>query len=346
MSKPVLIIPVALVVILLAVAGGVYAYDGARPAHLAPGITIAGLDVGGLTVGEAKARLEDRWARRFKRPIVVHHAKQSWRLRAREAGIRTDLAEVVSRAMVRSEKGGAIDRTLRRLQGGNVDAHFEPSVTHSAPAVSRLVARVRRGVERPSTSARVTITPAGITTKPSRRGLRVKASALRKVIDSALASPTASRRFVARTRKLRPEVTEADLIKRNSVVLIADRSTFQLKVFKRLELARTYPIAVGQAGNDTPGGEYIIANKAVNPAWSVPNSDWAGDLAGKLIPGGVPENPIKARWLGIVDGVGIHGTSDRGSIGFNASHGCLRMLEEDVIELYPQVPVGAKILIV
>ena len=59
---------------------------------------------------------------------------------------------------------------------------------------------------------------------------------------------------------------------------------------------------------DTPAGLYNIANKAVDPAWHVPNSDWAGDLAGKVIPGDDPSNPIKARWLGIYDGVGIHGT--------------------------------------
>jgi lipoprotein-anchoring transpeptidase ErfK/SrfK len=59
----------------------------------------------------------------------------------------------------------------------------------------------------------------------------------------------------------------------------------------------------------------------------------------------VPENPLKSRWLGIYDGVGIHGTSDRASIGSNASHGCLRMLVEDVEDLYPQVPVGAPIYI-
>jgi lipoprotein-anchoring transpeptidase ErfK/SrfK len=59
-----------------------------------------------------------------------------------------------------------------------------------------------------------------------------------------------------------------------------------------------------------------------------------------VIPGGTAQNPLKARWLGIYDGVGVHGTSDRGSIGSNASHGCIRMLIEDVEALYDEVPVG------
>ena len=77
----------------------------------------------------------------------------------------------------------------------------------------------------------------------------------------------------------------------------------------------------------------------------MPNSAWAGSLAGKVIPGGTPENPIKSRWMGIFDGAGIHGTSDDGSIGSAASHGCIRMHIPDVEELYDQVPVGAPVYI-
>jgi lipoprotein-anchoring transpeptidase ErfK/SrfK len=89
---------------------------------------------------------------------------------------------------------------------------------------------------------------------------------------------------------------------------------------------------------------YEIQNKAVNPAWSVPNSAWAGSLAGTVVPPG-PDNPIKARWLGIYDGAGIHGTDQTYSLGTAASHGCVRMAIPDVIELYDQVPVGAPIYI-
>jgi lipoprotein-anchoring transpeptidase ErfK/SrfK len=78
----------------------------------------------------------------------------------------------------------------------------------------------------------------------------------------------------------------------------------------------------------------------------MPHSDWVapGDR-GKVVPGGVPENPLKARWLGIYDGAGIHGTDADGSIGTAASHGCVRMRIPEVIELYDQVPVGAPIYI-
>ena len=63
------------------------------------------------------------------------------------------------------------------------------------------------------------------------------------------------------------------------------------------------------------------------------------------MPGGAPDNPLKARWLGIASGVGIHGTAEPWSIGSRASHGCIRMRVPDVIDLYPRVPVGAPALI-
>ena len=77
----------------------------------------------------------------------------------------------------------------------------------------------------------------------------------------------------------------------------------------------------------------------------MPNSDWAGDLAGKVIPAGDPRNPIAARWMGFHDGAGIHGTYDPGSIGSAASHGCIRMRIPDVIDLYDRVPVHTPIYI-
>jgi lipoprotein-anchoring transpeptidase ErfK/SrfK len=128
-------------------------------------------------------------------------------------------------------------------------------------------------------------------------------------------------------------------------VLIVDRDSFRLTLYKRLKVAKTFRIAVGKAGVETPAGLYNIQNKAVNPAWHVPDSDWAGELAGKVIPPDDPENPIKARWMGIFDGAGIHGTDAEGSIGTAASHGCIRMRIPDVIELYDEVPLGAPVYI-
>ncbi len=82
----------------------------------------------------------------------------------------------------------------------------------------------------------------------------------------------------------------------------------------------------------------------MDPVWNVPDSDWAGSLAGQIIPPG-PENPLKARWMGIYNGAGFHGTADVGSLGSAASHGCVRMSVPDVIDLYDRVEVGTPVYI-
>jgi lipoprotein-anchoring transpeptidase ErfK/SrfK len=77
---------------------------------------------------------------------------------------------------------------------------------------------------------------------------------------------------------------------------------------------------------------------------NVPDEPWAGELRGRVIPPG-PENPIKSRWLGVYDGVGIHGTAEEASIGTRASRGCIRMRIPEVKELYSPIPVGTPIYI-
>jgi lipoprotein-anchoring transpeptidase ErfK/SrfK len=209
--------------------------------------------------------------------------------------------------------------------------------------VAGLVARVKRQMNRPAKDAEVEFP--SMERIESKRGLKVRAAELRHRIDAALSEPDAERRLRIPAKRIQPKVTTAELEEKYPVVLVADRASFQLHLYEKLNLTRSYTVAVGALGFDTPAGLYHIQNKAVNPAWSVPDSDWAGSLAGTVVPGGVPENPLKARWLGIYDGAGIHGTDVTSSLGTAASHGCIRMSIPEVIELYDKVPVGAPIYI-
>jgi lipoprotein-anchoring transpeptidase ErfK/SrfK len=146
------------------------------------------------------------------------------------------------------------------------------------------------------------------------------------------------------TQPLKPDVTTDQLAQKYPVYLTVDRGNFQLRLWKDLKVVNTYTIAVGQQGLETPAGTYTIDDKQVNPSWHVPDSAWAGDLAGQVIPPG-PEDPLKARWMGFYNGAGIHGTDDIASLGTAASHGCIRMSIPDVIALYDQVPLGTPIYV-
>jgi lipoprotein-anchoring transpeptidase ErfK/SrfK len=137
-----------------------------------------------------------------------------------------------------------------------------------------------------------------------------------------------------------------------------DREQFKLVLYKRkltswkFKRVARYKIAVGAKGYETPRGLYLINTRAKCPEWLIPDSPWAREAGlkpGTIVPGCHTANPLKARWLGITDpkvGVGIHGTGNVESIGSAASHGCIRMRENDVIELFDMVPKYTPIYIV
>jgi lipoprotein-anchoring transpeptidase ErfK/SrfK len=335
----------AFLAVLVVLGGALYAYDHARANKIAPGVEVGGVALGGLTPEQARARLEREILQPLERPIVVHHADKTWKLGPREARLRADLGAMADEALARSRTGNIFARSWRSLRGERTNENLRPTVQYSDAAVIRLLDKVRSSVERPAKDARVKIDAAGVKTIPGVEGLAVSASQLHRQIGAAITSTTASRTFVAKTRHTQPKVTTADLERKYDTVIVVNRSQFRLRLFKKLRNTQTFGIAVGQVGLETPAGQYTIANKAINPAWHVPNSAWAGKLAGRVIPGDDPTNPIKARWLGIFDGVGIHGTSDDASIGSNASHGCIRMHIPDVEKLYDEVPVGSAVYI-
>jgi lipoprotein-anchoring transpeptidase ErfK/SrfK len=345
LRKRSLVIVVLSVAILAALAGGVYAYDSGRRELIAQGVTIGGIDVGGLSRAAAEERVRSELLEPLSRPIVVRAGTGTWTLGARESRIAADIPGMVQRAILASRHGWLLDRVVRSLTGGHVYADIPAPVTYSDAAVIRLLDRVRRVVDKPAIDAGLRFNPSGFKKVQGHDGLAIEASALHRAIRAAIVDPAANRTFVAPLHKVRPKITMRGLARAYPAVVVIDRSTFKLRLFRHLRLKKTYPIAVGQAGLETPAGLYHVQWKEVNPVWHVPKRPWAKDLAGKTIPAGDPRNPLKARWLAIYDGAGIHGTSDDASIGSAASHGCIRMHIPDVIELYPQVPVGAPVYI-
>jgi lipoprotein-anchoring transpeptidase ErfK/SrfK len=337
---------ILVVALLLALVGGAvaaYAYDSSRDDLIAEGVTIAGVDVGGMRVDEARRVVTRRLAEPLHQPITVARAKKRFRLSAEDAGVKADVAGMVDEALERSRDGSIITRVARDVTGGDEDAQVPARVTYDEEAIERLVGRVKRSLDRPARDAELTFP--SLEKVKEQRGLKVRTARLEERLAQALTVPGVDRRVKAPARIIEPKVTQAELADKYPTLLVVDRGSFTMRHYEGLNLVKEYVIAVGAVGFDTPAGMYSIQNKAVNPAWSVPNSDWAGELAGTVVPGGVPENPLKARWLGIYDGAGIHGTDQTYSLGTAASHGCVRMSIPDVIELYDQVPVGAPIYI-
>jgi lipoprotein-anchoring transpeptidase ErfK/SrfK len=332
----------AAVVVGLTVAA--YAYDSSRDDLVAHGVKVAGVDIGGLHKAAAKRKLEAELTRRLDRSVRVRAAGQSYRLTPGAAALAVGVDGMVNEAIDRSRSGGLPGRLWRGLTGGDVNADLRAHVSYSAVSVRRFVRRVKKTVDRPPRDADVQFSLASLPAVPSQTGLTVSYKRMLTLVEGALNQVGHGRFVRVNVKVTKPKVTTAELGKKYPVVVTIDRPAFRLRLFKRLRLSKTYTIAVGQAGLETPAGLYSVQDKEVNPSWHVPNSAWAGKLAGRVIPPG-PDNPIKARWLGIFNGAGIHGTSDIGSLGTAASHGCIRMAIPDVEQLYPQVPLQAPVFI-
>src|SRR5215208_1106949 len=346
MHRRSLVLVAILVVALLAAAGGVYAFDKGKEGQIAEGIKVNGVDVGGLSASAARSKLRTALLEPLNRPVTARYDGKAFKLTPSQAQIGVDIDGSVERALARSREGDILSRTWREVRGSPILTDIAAKVSYSRPAVRRLVARVQRKLDREPVDASVDLESGSVEPKPSSDGRAVRAARLRRDVERELLDAGARRVVRVRTTTVKPEVTTAELADKYPAVLIVNRGAFKLTLYKNLKPAKTYGVAIGQIGLETPAGLYHIQNKAVNPAWTMPDSDWVAPKdRGKIVPRGTPENPLKARWLGIFDGAGIHGTDAESSIGTAASHGCVRMRIPDVVELYDQVPVGAPIYI-
>jgi len=169
-------------------------------------------------------------------------------------------------------------------------------------------------------------------------GQKVATGATAKRIVRALRSPQRPRvRVVLRT--VAPKVTPATF----GPLIVIRRSGNELRLYDGAKLVRTFGVATGQSIYPTPLGTWHIVDMQLNPWWRPPDSSWAKGL--KPIPPG-PGNPLGTRWMGLdAAGVGIHGTPDDASIGYSASHGCIRMHIPDAEWLFQHVRVGAPVII-
>jgi lipoprotein-anchoring transpeptidase ErfK/SrfK len=302
---------------------------GAQLTHIRPGVSAGGVDLSGLDVPSASAKLDAELAPRLTGDLLIGVAGRPWTLKMADAKLKLDS-----------------ERTAKRALYAKADVtQVAPAITHSRTAVRTFVEGIAKKVGKPARDARIKITLRHIFRERSRPGRRLDVDGARKAIDAALDDPAAPRVLHQPLTRVRAKVNADDLARVYGTVITIDRAHFKLRLFKALKFRKSYGVAVGQPAYPTPTGRFSITSKQVNPVWSVPNSPWAGELQGTTVEGGSAANPLKARWMGITNGVGIHGTGEDYSIGTRASHGCIRMHVPDVVDLFKRVPVGTPVLI-
>jgi lipoprotein-anchoring transpeptidase ErfK/SrfK len=343
-SHKVAIALVALVSLGLLLAVGVWAYDDAQKDQIAPGVKIGGVDVGGRDADSARRIIKREVVAPLRQPVVVSFDGKDYTLSASQLHPRADIDGMVQEAIDKSREGGILDRVSRYASGGDVNANLPTQVKYDKKAVKDFVNQLSEEIDQDPVDATVVPEGSRLAKQPGEAGRAVEKARMTDEINAAAWSPGRDQAVRAVVKTTKPEVTTKDLRSAYPRYIYIDRGGFTLRFYDHLKLVKSYPIAVGQQGLETPAGLYHALDKQVNPYWHVPNSAWAGSLGGQVVPPG-PSNPLQARWIGIFDGAGIHGTSDIGSLGSAASHGCVRMAVPDVIDLYDRIDVGDPIYI-
>jgi hypothetical protein len=290
------------------------------PRTVAAGVTIAGQDVGELTGPEARAAVEKRFARSF--PLVI---TKGWSRRATpvQLGARARIGKAVDTAL-RSRAGFAVPLTVEVDDG----------------VLRRYLAKLGRDTlrePRESSLRLVHLAPLWTPAVPGRRLKEVVALYdLRLALRKHLREP-----FVLPFQAVEPP----EAVVGDEKAIVIRRGSNELRLYAGSKLKRIFRVATGRSSYPTPLGRFEIVNKQRHPWWYPPQtSEWA--KGEEPVPPG-PGNPLGTRWMGLsAPLVGIHGTPDPASIGYSASHGCIRMLIPQVEWLFERVEIGTPVFIV
>ena len=299
---------------------------------LPEGATVAGVDLGGVYRHAARVELERVLHEQYARPVTVRIRFHRIRMKTGRLGQTIKYTRMLDRAFELARRG--------RLE---IEVPLKRAI--SSAQLTRALNALARPRYRPARNASVRFGITRVRLRPGRRGRMLDTLPLRRALVDELWRPTRTRTVRGRLLHPRPAIRTKALRRAHRTYISVDRGSRLVRLFKRLRHVRTFRVAVGAAGYDTPAGLHHVLSKQVNPTWYVPNSAWAGSLAGQVIGPSDPRNPLKARFISLGGGVGFHGTADLASIGQAASHGCIRMRIPDVISLYNRVSVGTPVLI-
>lgn len=286
--------------------------------RLAKRVSIGGIFVGGLTPQAALAAVKVS----FRSPLV---------LTVDDRRLSVSPARLGAKPYV----DGAMARAQRARPGTKVPL----VVTVKGSAVRSWVADLAARTDREVRDARVVLQGLRPVILEERAGLVVRREATVAAVVDAL---RANRRgpLAATLRRSAPEVRASSF----TSIVVVRRESKELRYYERERLVKTFKVATGLAQYPTPLGSFEIIQMWRNPWWYPPPSPWAAGE--KPVPPG-PGNPLGTRWMGISSpAVGIHGTPDAASLGYSASHGCIRMAIPSAEWLFSRVRIGTPVFIV
>jgi lipoprotein-anchoring transpeptidase ErfK/SrfK len=339
-----LIVGLVFGVLVLALGGAAYAayrHEQANASRILPGTKVADVDVSGMTRAEAMAAVRTGAEEDLDREIVVFVKGKRFTTTPRQLGRRAWVGRAVDEAMKASERVGWVERAWRRFR----DDPFDIDVELPFSGDGRVEQFVRRAANqvfvRPRNASIGIGQDGGLVFHEARPGSALDAGRAERRLSKALTEGSSIVRF-----SVHP-VTAKINARTMGPTIVVHVDTNRLELYEGFDVSRSWDVATAKPGWITPTGEWSLYQKRENPTWYNPALDSWGAGMPAVVPGG-PGNPMGTRALYITAPglIRIHGTTSPDSIGRYASHGCIRMHNEDVEALYDLVPVGTKVIIV
>jgi lipoprotein-anchoring transpeptidase ErfK/SrfK len=338
-SRRVLVVAVTAAVVLVAGSVAATARMQGVSGQILMGVRIDGVDVGGMTRAEAVAAVRRQVAPGLRSRVTVLARGRRWLVTPSGLGRSPRIGQAVDRALDGPPLSWLLS-SWHRVTGRPVEQQVPLSYTRNARQVASFVDRVASRVDVVPVDAWLGLLEGKVRLRHARTGLRLDQVASERLVAAALRGgyPATVRLPVQTLLPDRPDAAAG-------ATITIDLSTNTLRLYRRLELVKTYSVATARAGFTTPMGTWLVVRKLVDPSWHNPAPHGWGAGMPLVIPPG-PGNPLGTRALALnAPGILIHGSYASGSIGGYASHGCVRMQIWDAEDLYPRVPVGAKVLV-
>ena len=310
--------------------------DLAHTGDIFPGVTINGLAVGGMTKAQAAELVNRNVAAPLQEPMTLTTSKHEYRLDLKSIKMAVHVNKMVEEAYSAGRRENIFGRMFRRFLNKPLRVNIPVIVKYDHAKMKAFVSGIADNVNISAKSSYVDMSTGAPKVSSSKYGLSVKQDTMAKAIEAAL--PTGIRRMAVITESVRPRATEADI----GYIIVVRQPEYKLYLYNGSQLVDTFACAVGQPQYPTPTGQFSIEKKEKNPTWYPPKSDWAKNM--KPIPPG-PSNPLGPYWMEIGNGVGIHSTPNEKSLGYSASHGCVRLSEWSAQYIFSRVKVGTPVYI-
>lgn len=259
--------------------------------------------------------------------VTAVWGEQTWTTTPRELGASPDLAGLVRRGLA---------------SGADAVADADVDVAIPDDALDGFVGTMAEAVYVPSQDADASWDGSSLHVTDHQIGRALDRDDAIERLSAALAGATGE--VELSTVSLQPTLTRSSFDR----FLLLDQSERRLHLFEGGTSRREWPVAVGTSGTPTPTGTFTVGLKRYEPTWVNPSpGGWGNEMPARIGPG--PDNPLGLRALNWYrDGgdtlIRFHGTPNEDSIGEAASHGCVRMFNKDVIELYDLVSTGTPIV--